>query len=80
MSDTAQQLIATALELSPAERAVVANAILRSLDDSDGAAEVRDAWSGELRNRIANVDSGRVKTIPSSDAWKMIDGETELRV
>jgi putative addiction module component (TIGR02574 family) len=79
MSDTTQQLIATALELSPAERAVVANAILRSLGDFDGSPESQDAWNAELRKRIADVDSGRVKTIPSSEAWKMIDGEIELR-
>lgn len=82
MSESAQQLIATALELTPDDRVVVANAILASLKDLGGSyvsAEVQDAWSDEIRNRIAEIDSGRVKTIPSSEAWKMIDGELDLR-
>ncbi len=82
MSESAQQLIAAALQLAPADRAVIANAILASLEsepDGDGSSEIRDAWSDEIRNRIADIDSGRVKTIPSSEAWKMIDGEIELR-
>ena len=82
MSESARQLIATALELTPDDRVVVANAILASLKDLGGSyvsAEVQDAWSDEIRNRIAEIDSGRVKTIPSSEAWKMIDGELDLR-
>ncbi len=82
MSESAQQLIATALELTPDDRVVVANAILASLKDFGGSyvsAEVQDAWSDEIRNRIAEMDSGRVKTIPSSEAWKMIDGELDFR-
>jgi putative addiction module component (TIGR02574 family) len=80
MSESTQQLIASALELAPADRAVVANAILASLDGygDPESSDVRDAWSAEIQSRIDDIDSGRVKTIPSSDAWKMIDGEIEL--
>ncbi len=80
MSELAQQLIATALELTPDDRVVVANAILASLKDSDGScvsAEVHDAWSDEIRNRLADIDNGQVKTIPSFEAWKMIDGQID---
>ncbi|MGB7344076.1 MAG: addiction module protein [Pirellulaceae bacterium] len=82
MSESAQQLIASALQLAPADRAVIANAILASLEsesDTTESSEIREAWSDEISNRIADIDSGRVKTIPSSEAWKMIDGEIELR-
>ena len=80
MSESTQQLIASALQLNPADRAVVANAILASLDglDDNEQSDVRDAWSDEIRSRIDDIDSGRVKTIPSAEAWKMIDGEIEL--
>ena len=82
MSESAQQLIAYALELSAPERAVVANAILASLSDSpvdDASKDVQEAWAYELRNRIAELDCGKVDAIPSSEAWKMIDGEIDLR-
>ena len=81
MSESAQQLIANALELTPDDRVVVANAILASLKDPGGchvSAEIHDAWCDEIRDRIADIDSGRTKTIPSSEAWKMIDGEIDL--
>ncbi len=80
MPESTQQLIASALQLNPADRAFVANAILASLDglDDNEQSDVRDAWSDEIRSRIDDIDSGRVKTIPSAEAWKMIDGEIEL--
>jgi putative addiction module component (TIGR02574 family) len=80
VSESTQQLIASALELAPADRAVVANAILASLDGQgvDEPSDIRDAWSAEIQSRIDDIDSGRAKTIPSSEAWKMIDGEIDL--
>lgn len=80
MSEITQQLIASALQLSPQDRAVVANAILASLEGSpkDESSEVHDAWTDEIRSRVDDIETGRVNTIPSSEAWKMIDGEIEL--
>ena len=81
MSESAQQLILSALQLPASDRAEVVDAILASLQpgiDGDSAAEIQDAWSSEIRSRIDDIDSGRVKTIPSAEAWKMIDGEAEL--
>jgi putative addiction module component (TIGR02574 family) len=79
MSESAQQLIASALQLAPADRAIIANAILASLDGlhDDEPSDVRDAWSDEIRSRIDDIDNGRVKTIPSSEVWKMIDGDVQ---
>ena len=80
MSETTQQLIASVLKLSPQERTVVANAILASLENAvnESPDEVREAWATEIGRRVDDLDSGRVKAIPSSEAWKMIDGETEI--
>ena len=81
MSETAQQLISSALQLPASDRAEVVDAILASLQpqlDGDSAAEIQNAWADEIRSRIDDIDSGRVNTIPSAEAWKMIDGEAEL--
>ena len=80
MSESTQQLIASVLQLSPQERTVVANAILASLETSadESPDEVREAWATEIGRRVDDLDRGRVKAIPSSEAWKMIDGETEI--
>ncbi len=83
MSDSAQQLISSALQLPTSDRAEVVDAILASLQPSiDGVstAEIQEAWSSEMRSRIDDIDSGRVKTISSTEAWKMIDGEAELPI
>ncbi len=81
MTESTHQLIASALRLDPGERTVIVNAILASLDDASDLhqdAQIRDAWKDEVRTRIADMDSGRVKTIPSAEAWKMIDGESQI--
>ena len=81
MSDSAQQLISSAMQLPESERREVAQAILASLpsESDDGSlTEVREAWSTEIRRRIDDLDSGRVKAIPSAKAWEMIDGEADV--
>jgi putative addiction module component (TIGR02574 family) len=80
---TPAEIIASALQLSLAEREQVFDALQESLiDDSidhgpeEPADEVEAAWSEEIARRIADIDSGRVKTISSEEAWKIINGET----
>ena len=73
MSETAQQLISSALQLPASDRAKVVDAILASLQpelDGDSAAEIQNAWADEIRNRIDDIDAGRVKTIPSAESME----------
>lgn len=54
-----------ALALPVEERAKVASALLASLDDpADDPAEVQAVWMAEIRSRIDDLRSGRVRTIP----------------
>ena len=81
MSESANQLITFAMQLTAVERAAVADAILASLQPAvagDSFADVQQAWSQKIRTRVDDIDSGRVNPIPSAEAWKMIDGEAEL--
>jgi putative addiction module component (TIGR02574 family) len=62
-------LLQQALALSEEERADLACSLLDSLDptvDEDATA----AWDQEIARRIADLDSGRAKTIP----WDEIRG------
>ena len=79
VSDAAQELIQSALRLDVPDRVVVANAIFASLEEASDhqSDDVRDAWMNEIRRRVDHIDSGRVETVPSSEAWRMIDGEVE---
>jgi len=65
MTAKAVRLLEEALNLPPASRADLASTLIRSLDnESDADAET--AWAAEIDRRVAELDSGKVKTIPWS--------------
>jgi putative addiction module component (TIGR02574 family) len=56
---------AQALSLSPEERARLADRLITSLfEDQD----IEDAWAVEVERRIQDIESGRAKLIPASEA------------
>jgi len=66
-----KQLFLEALRLPEEQRAALAGELLDSLDrevDSDAEA----AWSAEIRARLSEMDAGRAKTIPWSEARRRI--------
>jgi putative addiction module component (TIGR02574 family) len=73
---SASEIIASALQLPLADREAVVVALQESLIDhgpEEPADEVEAAWADEIARRIAEIDSGSVKTIPSEEAWKYIE-------
>ncbi len=81
---TTAALIASALQLPAADRVQIVNALEQSLVDdsndhgpSEPPDEVEAAWSEEIARRIADVDSGRVKTIPSAEFWRAVRKERQ---
>ena len=79
---TPHEIIASALQLPVAERERIVDALQESLIDEtidhgpeEPADEVEAAWSDAIARSIADIDSGRVKTIPSEEAERMIRGD-----
>ena len=79
---TPHEIIASALRLPLAEREQIVDALQDSLigesidhGPEEPADEVEAAWSVEIARRIADIDSGRVKTIPSDEAERIIRGD-----
>ena len=73
MNAETRDLLDGALQLPPEARAALAGSLISSLDDLvDEDAEV--AWEGEIRKRLAELDSGNVKAIPWFEARKRILG------
>lgn len=73
MKRDASKLLETALNLPVEARAALAGSLIESLDDSvDEGAEA--AWADEIARRIAELDSGKAKTVPWSKARRMILG------
>lgn len=71
MSAVADQYLNELLQLSPADRGEVAARLLDSLngiDDPDDDA----AWEAEIRSRVDDAVSGRMKGIPWEEARKQM--------
>ena len=65
MSIAVDDITDVALTMSVSQRAALANTLLASLDDSaDSPTDVHTAWTTEIRSRVDDLVTGRVKTIP----------------
>ena len=62
MSTSPQDILKSALELSPQERAEIAGILIESLDEADVDAEAEAAWSDETARRVADLDGGAPTT------------------
>ena len=71
MSDLVAELSQRALELAPEDRARLAEELLASLD-TDVSAEGDAAWDAELRQRIADVDSGAATLLSADDVFARV--------
>jgi putative addiction module component (TIGR02574 family) len=70
-----RDVLTEALQLSPKQRARVAQELLTSLDDAspEDAVEVERSWAEETRRRLAAIDAGRSKAVP----WSKVRRELE---
>ncbi|MCI0332184.1 MAG: addiction module protein [Planctomycetes bacterium] len=79
---TSQEIIASALQLPLADRERIVEALQESLIDEsidhgpeEPADEVEAAWGEEIARRIADIDSGKIMTIPWEEAERLIWGD-----
>ena len=84
---TPEQIIASAMALPPDQRAAIITALQESIPSEaidhgpeDPANEVETAWNNEIAKRIDDIDSGRIETVESDEAWKIINGDTSPQV
>ena len=67
------KIIDQALRLPPEARAAIAGSLIESLDGTlDENAEA--AWETEVARRVQELDRGERKTIPWSEARKIVAG------
>ena len=67
MSTRADTILDTALALPPDERAWLASELIASLDEGEDI-DVEAAWAAEIDRRIADVESGKAKTVSWEEA------------
>jgi putative addiction module component (TIGR02574 family) len=58
-----EEIAREALNLSPEDRAYVADVLERSLDTGDVPEEIASAWSKEIDRRIAAYDRGETQAV-----------------
>jgi putative addiction module component (TIGR02574 family) len=75
MKSSHKKVVEEALRLPAAARAALASHLIASLDNTvDEDAEL--TWSKEIARRIADLDNGKVKTVPWSVARRRILGRS----
>lgn len=61
--------------LSLLKRAQIAHWVISSLDDiNEPQDETDNAWRAEIRIRVNDIKTGKVKMIPSSEMWEDLLG------
>ncbi len=62
-------VLTAALALPPADRAVVVEKLLDSLNDADQA-DIDAAWTEEAQRRLKGFDEGTVKATPTAEVFR----------
>jgi putative addiction module component (TIGR02574 family) len=75
MTPQVLELLEKALELSTQERGLLAARLIDSLDDEPAEEGVEAAWDAEIKRRVDDIRSGRVKTIPGEQVLRELAEE-----
>jgi putative addiction module component (TIGR02574 family) len=76
MTQEAADLLKKALSLPVAERADLAGSLIESLDETQDES-VAAAWDAEVLRRMAEVESGAVKTVSLEEARRRLSSAIE---
>ena len=71
MNTAARKLLKDAMKLPTKTRAAIAGSLLRSLD-GESEEDVEAAWAAEIKRRLDEFDSGKVKAIPWSEVRRSL--------
>lgn len=74
MTPKASEVLAQALQLSPQERELLIDELVESLDEGPAEAGAEEAWAGEIKRRVDEIRSGKVKLIPGEEVERRIAG------
>jgi putative addiction module component (TIGR02574 family) len=72
MTPKASEVLAQAMQLSPQERELLIDRLVESLDDGPAEAGVEEAWGDEIKRRVDEIRSGKVKLIPGEEVERRI--------
>jgi len=72
MTTDVSDILKKALALPAEARAAIAGSLLESLNDAPVDEGVEAAWSEEIKRRIEEIDSGKVRMIPYEEVRRRL--------
>ncbi|MFY9951434.1 MAG: addiction module protein [Candidatus Sulfotelmatobacter sp.] len=75
MTPQVSELLEKALSLSTQERGLLIDRLVESLDDEPSEEGVEAAWDDEIKRRVDDIRSGRVKMIPGEEVLRRLARE-----
>jgi putative addiction module component (TIGR02574 family) len=79
MKESEERVIVQALRLPKTARAALVVRLLETLD-TEVDEDAEEAWDEEIAKRLEEIDSGRVKLVPWSEARRQIIGDPRCLV
>jgi putative addiction module component (TIGR02574 family) len=70
MTPQVSEVLEKALTLSTQDRGLLIDRLIESLDDGPAEEGVGEAWAEEIKGRVDDVRSGKVKTIPGEQVLR----------
>jgi putative addiction module component (TIGR02574 family) len=79
MTREVSEVLEKALALSTQDRGLVIDRLIASLDEGPAEEGVEEAWADEIKRRVDEIRSGKVKMIPGEEvrrrlAARLLDG------
>jgi putative addiction module component (TIGR02574 family) len=75
MTPQVSELLEKALSLSTRERGLLIDRLVETLDDEPVEEGVEAAWGEEIKRRVDDIRSGRVKAIPGEQVLREVAEE-----
>ena len=72
MTPQLSEVLEKALALSTQQRGVVIDRLIESLDEGPAEEGVEEAWDAEIKRRVDDIRSGRVKLIPGEEVLQRL--------
>jgi len=75
MTPQVSELLEKALALSTQERGLLIDHLIESLDEGPPEEGVEEAWAEEIKRRVDDIRSGKVKMIPGEQVLRELAKE-----
>jgi putative addiction module component (TIGR02574 family) len=75
MTPQVSEVLAKALALSAQERGLLIDHLIESLDERPPEEGVEEAWAEEIKRRVDDIRSGKVKMIPGEQVLRELAKE-----